>query len=433
MTVNHPDVYITGGTESSQNQVDNLKMINCVYSKNGMSLYLFSFIISAILLSNGLNAETIKNSDSQHALIIEKIRQAMDAYYRMDDQSADNIFNETISEWPEEPLPYLFKGGFYLNTLRYRNKNIKEENQRLKDKIIALNNRVIDIARKRISENPNDMEALYCLGGAYGNTGRAYVLNGQWWKGFWKGKKGFKIMKKVVEKDPDYYDAYLGLGIYHYFTATLPKIAKAISFLLGGPEGDKEKGIREFELVRDSSTLLTIEARKILLRVFRWENNWSSYYNESKWLAEHYPENYNFQIPYIYGLIQNSRYEDARLQRSIVDSLIQNDTSRLPLSVRVKYYRYSGLLNYKLSEYTRSAESYLTAIDLSDTKWPPERIWPEDYYHLAASNAKLKAKAEAFKYLKKAIEKGWQRDNLEKQPEWQPYRQNREFIRIIKK
>jgi len=38
---------------------------------------------------------------------------------------------------------------------------------------------------------------------------------------------------------------------------------------------------------------------------------------------------------------------------------------------------------------------------------------------------------EAFKYLRKAIEKGWQRDNLEELLEWQPYRHNQQFIQTI--
>ena len=195
--------------------------------------------------------------------------------------------------------------------------------------------------------------------------------------------------------------------------------------------GDKEKGIREFELVRDNSTLLAIEARKILLRVSRWEEDRDGFYNGSKWLAEHYPASPHFQIPYIYGLTQNGSYEDAQRQRSKVDSLIQNDPSQLPFSVRVKYYRYSGLLSYNLGEYSRSVESYLSAIDLSRAKWSPERIWAEDYYYLAASNARLKKEKEAFKYLRKAIEKGWQKDNLKGLPEWQLYRHNQEFIQII--
>ena len=82
-------------------------MITIGYNKPGMILYLFSFLTSSILLCNSLNADIIENSDSQNDLIIEKIRQAMDAYYRMDDQRAENIFNDAISEWPEDPLHWL--------------------------------------------------------------------------------------------------------------------------------------------------------------------------------------------------------------------------------------------------------------------------------------------------------------------------------------
>ena len=408
-------------------------MINFDKTKTKIIFYLVALLLSSILLCNCSNAETLTIGKLQPNQLVEKIRLAMDASYRMDNQRSEDIFNDAISEWPEDPMPYLFKGGLYLKKFRYLSSDLEEEVVRLKEQILYLNNKVIDIANKRIAEDPNDMNAYYCLGGANGNLGRFYILNGKWWKGFWKGKKGFKIMEKLVKKDQEYYDAYLGLGIYHYFSATLPKVVKVISFLLGSPKGDKEKGIRELKLVRDNSTLLSVEARKILLRAFRWEKDWNGFYHTSKWFSEHYPENLYFQIPYIYGLTQNKQYNTAQHLLNKVDSQLQNDPSQLPLSVRVKYYRYSGLLNYNLGKYSKSVQSYLRAIDLRRAKWPPEKIWPEDYYYLAASNAKLKAETEAFKYLKKAIEKGWQGDNLKEQPEWQPYRQHPEFISIISK
>ena len=408
-------------------------MRNFDKTKPCTNLYLLSFLISGILLCNHTNADIKTNVKSQPNQLIEKIKLAMDASYRMNNQRSENIFNDAINEWPEDPMPYLFKGGLYLNKFRYLNSDLEGEIDRLKKQILYLNNKVIDIANKRIADDPNDMGAYYCLGGANGNLGRYYILNGKWWKGFWKGKKGFKIMEKLAKKDQEYYDAYLGLGIYHYFSATLPKVVKVISFFLGSPSGDKEKGIRELKLVRDNSTLLSFEARKILLRAFRWEKDWSGFYNTSKYLSEHYPENLYFQISYVYGLTQNKQYNTAQHLLNKIDSLLQNDPSQLPKNVRVKYYRYSGLLYYNIGKYSKSVQSYLNAIDLSRTKWPPERIWPEDYYYLAASNAKLKTEAEAFKYLRKAIEKGWQRDNLEKQPEWQLYRQKPEFISIIRK
>ncbi len=395
--------------------------------------YLSAILICGILLCNCSEAETIERNKLEDNSLIRKVKLAMDAFYRMDIQRSEDTFDEAINQWTEDPLPYLFKGGLYLNMFRHSKDNSVEESIQLEEQIFYLNNKVIDIARKRIKEDPNDMNAYYCLGAANGNMGRFYVLKGQWWKGFWKGKKGFKILENVVEKDPNFYNAYLGLGIYHYFSTTLPKIVKVLSFLLGGPKGNREKGIRELKLVRDHSTFLSIEARKILLRVYRWEEDWNGFYQISKWLAEHYPENLYFQVSYVYGLTHNQQYGDARHQRGKVDSLLKNDPTRLPLSVRVKYYRYSGLLSHHLDEYARAVQSYQDAISLVRVKWPPERIWAEDYYYLAASYAGLKKESEAFQYLRKAIKKGWEMDSLEKQTEWQPYRHNPVFIKIVGK
>ncbi|ODS30752.1 MAG: hypothetical protein SCARUB_04130, partial [Candidatus Scalindua rubra] len=95
--------------------------------------YLLFILISIILLCNCSSAEITKRDKSQRNPLIEKIRLAMDANYRMDVQRSEDIFNEAINKWPDEPLPYLFKGGLYLNILRYHNKNIEEENRKLKE------------------------------------------------------------------------------------------------------------------------------------------------------------------------------------------------------------------------------------------------------------------------------------------------------------
>ncbi len=377
------------------------------------------------------NAETLTSGKHQKNLLIKKIRLAMDESYRMDYKRSEEIFNEAISEWPVDPMPYLFKGGLYLNMFQNLNNETVEKVDIIKEQILSLNNKAIDIACKQIKENPNDESAQYCLGGATGNIGRFYILDGKMWKAFWKGKKGYKMLKRIVEKDQEYHDAYLGLGIYNYFSAIMPKFVKALSFLLGGSTGDKDEGIRQLELVRDNSSLLSVEARKILLRTYRGEEDWDAFYLNSKWLAEHYPDNLYFQVPYVYGLTQNKQYSEAQNQLNKVNTMLQNDPSRLALNMRVKYYRYLGLLSYKLGNYSMSEQSYMKALDLSRGVFPPTRIWGEDYYYLAASNARLKREEEAFIYLKKAIGKEWQIDNLDNRPEWIPYKQNQEFLLII--
>ncbi len=402
------------------------------FVKNGISLYLLFFIMCCIPVCGYSNAEEL-SGDKQQSPLIDTIWNAMEASYRMDYKHAEELFDETIEKWPDDPMPYLFKGGLYLNMFEKVSNESEEEIERIKAQILYLNNKAIEFARIRISGNPDDENARYSLGGATGNIGRYYILNGRYMKAFWKGKKGFKILKRIVDKDDDYHDAYLGLGLYNYFSATMPKIVKVLSFILGGSTGDKEKGISQLELVRDNSKLLSVEARKILLRVYRGEDDFNAFYHNSKWLAEHYPENLYFQIPYIYGLTHNKQFEDAQNKLTAVNAMLKNDLTALSTNIRVKYYRYAGLLNYKLGNYEESKKSYMNALELVGDTFPPTRLWSEDYYYLAASNAILENEKEAFKYLRKAIVKGWQADKLDKLPEWLPYKHNNEFLMLIGK
>jgi hypothetical protein len=69
-------------------------------------------------------------------------------------------------------MPYLFKGGLYLNKFRYLNDNMEEERARLKEQILYLNNKVIDIARRQIKENPDNMKHIIVWEEQMGNLGR---------------------------------------------------------------------------------------------------------------------------------------------------------------------------------------------------------------------------------------------------------------------
>ncbi len=88
--------------------------------------------------------------------MVEKIRLAMDLSYQMDIEQSESVFDEAIREWPEYPEPYLFKAGLYLNMFQNFNNETEEEVSKLKEQILYLNNKAIEIARKRIKESPDD-------------------------------------------------------------------------------------------------------------------------------------------------------------------------------------------------------------------------------------------------------------------------------------
>ena len=115
---------------------DNLKMIKYECKNSGIFSYLFLFIISSILLCNYSNAETLSSDNPQKSQLVEKIRLAMDLSYQMDIERSESVFDEAISEWPEDPKPYLFKGGLYLNMFQNLNNKTEEEVSKLKEQIL---------------------------------------------------------------------------------------------------------------------------------------------------------------------------------------------------------------------------------------------------------------------------------------------------------
>ena len=118
-----------------------------------------------------------------------------------------------------------------------------------------------------LDKNEDDVDAMFYLGGAYGNLGRYYAMNKSWWNAYWDGKKGKNYLKDVVEKNPKYYDAYLGLGIYHYYADVLPKFIKLFSFILG-IEGDKKLGFQELQLAISKSKNTKTEAMFFLGAIY---------------------------------------------------------------------------------------------------------------------------------------------------------------------
>lgn len=411
-----------------------LKKVNL----NLFQIWLCLFFVAIIAVLPSVYGETNIYDDVKvdkelldKGLLISEIREALDAYYQMDYKRAEELFDEVINKWPDNPLSYLAKGGYALERFRFRSDNTKEENDRFKEIIFSLNEKAIEIAKKILDVDPGDPDANYYLAAGHGNIGRFYVINRQWWKAFWKGKKGFKMCQKVVNITPDYYDAYLGLGIFHYFTATLPKVVKVLSFLLGAPDGDKERGIREIKMVADNSRLLTVEAKRILLRVYYWEEDWVNFLSITKWLFERYPGNIGFNIYCVYGLTKTYKYDEAMERLNKVNILIENQPSRLPDSIRTHYYRYSGYLSYNTGEYMRAVQSYLEAIKLSTEDKLFEKVLAEDFFCLSSSFAYMSEEKMAFQYLRTAISKGWKKEDVAEHPAWKQYKDNPIFIRIV--
>jgi len=173
-------------------------------------------------------------------------------------------FKKIIEFYLDEPAGYFFLAAS-LQTLidDYRNERYKADFE----KYINL---AIEKGSKKVEENPNSALDHFYLGGSLGYRGIYRSFRGSWWSAFRDGGKAHSHLKKAVELNPELYDAYFGLGAYHYWKSVKSKLFWWLPFL--GDE--RQKGIQETMLAIQKGKYAKDEATYSLLRIYLEEKDY---------------------------------------------------------------------------------------------------------------------------------------------------------------
>ena len=86
------------------------------------------------------------------------------------------------------------------------------------------------------------------LGGAYGFRGMAKFIKKSRVSALLDADEAKDILDDLIEKDPNYLDAYFGIGIYNYSLSQPPAFLKIILMMMGF-SGDYETGIAQLNKV----------------------------------------------------------------------------------------------------------------------------------------------------------------------------------------
>jgi len=101
--------------------------------------------------------------------------------------------------------------------------------------------------QKWTKNNPGDPWGYFFLGTVHAYKAMFYGQTRTWLKSFIEGMKSRGKFSRALEIDPTLYDAYTGLGSYHYWSSD--KLAKYIPFL---PD-NRKRGLEEIRIAKDSS------------------------------------------------------------------------------------------------------------------------------------------------------------------------------------
>ncbi len=210
-----------------------------------------------------LDAVAVNPAVARAAEYDRLIREGLRALYYLDYASARARFQELTDEFPESPM-----GAYATATAVWweLTNEFDEKNPALEKEFLDAAGKSAQAARAALKKGDPTGEASLCLGGALGLQARWEAINGQWLSAYRHGRQAFKDQKKAIEINPQMYDAYLGVGIFHYYTATLPAVVKVLAKLIFG--GNKQEGLSEIQTAMEKARFSRTAARLFLVGIY---------------------------------------------------------------------------------------------------------------------------------------------------------------------
>jgi len=246
--------------------------------------FVFSFLLISLFFFPNL-AFPQKYPDYQDEEIKKLFLVGIDACFREDYPLAEEKFKQVVSKAPQDPAGYFFLAMLYQAQMMDYESDFKEKD--FYENIKAAKK----YARGRIQNNKKDPWAYLFLGNAYGAKALYEARKGNWWSGLNNGLRAKSALKEAVKHDPDLYDAYAGLGSYHYWASVvIPPWAGWLPFI-----GDRrEEGISEIKLAYQRSIFSQDAAANGLIWIYINEKKFDQAISLAENMQNKYPQGKSF-------------------------------------------------------------------------------------------------------------------------------------------
>jgi hypothetical protein len=275
----------------------------------------FGWMRAGLLLAVLLGAVNAGWASAAHTNPLNRdplVKEAYSRFYLLDFPGATERFERFHEMHPGDPQPTalllnamlfqelyrldLLDTTFYANDGFLTGRHATQEDPKMRDRIFSLADEAVHEADWRLSQNPNDIDALYARGWARALkcTYIAMVERG-FTTGFRLATKARDDETRVLRLDPNYVDAKLVTGIYEYVVAALPFPFK---FVIGfaGITGSKSKGLELLSDVANRGIISTVEARTVIALFLRREAKYKEAVQVVRTLVNEHPHNYLFRL-----------------------------------------------------------------------------------------------------------------------------------------
>ena len=286
----------------------------------------------------------------------------LDHFYNLEYKESQAALEKALESDPDNPILRNFLTNAYLFEELYRlrqlegnlysasNTFLKEKPRPDPERMQLIRRRVAEvkqICEARLAKNPRDTEALYALGLAYGiEANYTFTLDKKFLDALRLGSKANELHERLLKLDPNYHDARLIPGLYHYAVGSIPRSVKWLAFLFGY-RGSKEEGLRLLQEAMVKGKWVTSDAAILLAVIYTRENQHAYARKLLTSISEYFPRNPLFYLEAARRLDANAPGYD-----------------KVP---RERLYYEIGSLHQRLGQYDNALAAFAQVIERADS------------------------------------------------------------------
>ncbi|MFC1679064.1 tetratricopeptide repeat protein [Elusimicrobiota bacterium] len=218
----------------------------------------------SVLLTATLGASPLRAAESHVTPEMERqVRIGVDAVYKMDFDGAERAYERVRDLKPGHPYGYF---GLALVTWMRYTYGTDQTDQELMAPFAERVGTAVSKGKAWIKAHPRDAEAHMALGATHGLRARLLVARREWIGAYLNGRRAIKYVRVAVKLDPELYDAYLGIGMYDYYTDLYPHFIRILARLL--LRGNRKRGIETLRTVAEKGNYTRMTARLLLVEIY---------------------------------------------------------------------------------------------------------------------------------------------------------------------
>lgn len=198
-----------------------------------------------------------------------RLQEGLRALYNLDYSLSRARMRALIESAPQSPHGYLFEAGaiWWQSSNEY---GLFKDTPALEGLFESDVARALDAATAALREEQDPKlkaEAHFAAGMALGTRGQWNLLRGRWLRAYFDGRKAVKQLQRCLKLDPEFHDAYLGLGIYDYQADRLPGALRLPALFL--VRGDAKRGLERMRLAAEKGRFASSQAALFLATIYR--------------------------------------------------------------------------------------------------------------------------------------------------------------------